>query len=187
MRFGRGLALVRGGKTIGWSMLVGFALTGEAAAQASLPPVTVEPEPVRRRAAVASAPISPARGLRHHRGVRRASPAPRPSPAPAAMPSAPAAEAASDGLAGIAGPGRGALSPVVSALPANTTTLDGQTIRRLPIFSYGDIFRPLGGFDVSNYGQGGVGYGIALRGFSDGDHGKDIAYFIDGEIGRAHV
>ena len=172
-------------------MLVGLALTGEAASQSSLPPVTVEPEPVRRRAAVASAPIAPERALRRHRSVRRASKAPRPSPEPAAMPSSRTGEAASDGLAGIAGPDRGALSPAVSALPANTTALDGQAIRRLPIFSYGDIFRPLGGFDVSNYGQGGVGYGIALRGFSDGDHGKDIAYFIDGvpvnEVSSIHI
>ena len=88
-------------------------------------------------------------------------------------------------------PGRGALSPAVSALPANTTTLDATTIGRLPVFSYGDLFRPLGGFDVSSYGQGGIGYGIALRGFTDGEHGRDIAYFIDGvpvnEVSSIHT
>jgi outer membrane receptor protein involved in Fe transport len=98
------------------------------------------------------------------------------------------------GGAGLGSPGdvaKTVLSPAVSALPASTTTVDSRTIERLPVFSYGDIFRPLTGFDVSNYGQGGVGYGIALRGFSDSDHGKDIAYFIDGvpvnEVSSIHI
>jgi outer membrane receptor protein involved in Fe transport len=72
------------------------------------------------------------------------------------------------------------LSPAADALPAETTTLGPKAIEREPIFSYGDIFRPLTGFDVSNYGQGGLGYGISLRGFTDAEHGRDIAYFIDG-------
>jgi outer membrane receptor for ferrienterochelin and colicin len=72
------------------------------------------------------------------------------------------------------------LSPAADALPAETTTLGPEQIERTPIFSYGDIFRPLTGFDVSNYGQGGLGYGISLRGFIDAEHGRDIAYFIDG-------
>lgn len=88
-------------------------------------------------------------------------------------------------------PGRGALSPAVAALPANTTTLDAAAIGKLPVFSYGDLFRPLTGFDVSNYGQGGVGYGISLRGFTDGEHGRDVAYFIDGapvnEVSSIHT
>ena len=88
-------------------------------------------------------------------------------------------------------PGRGALSPAVTALPANTTTLDAAAIGKLPVFSYGDLFRPLTGFDVSNYGQGGVGYGISLRGFTDGEHGRDVAYFIDGapvnEVSSIHT
>jgi outer membrane receptor protein involved in Fe transport len=72
------------------------------------------------------------------------------------------------------------LSPSADALPAETTTLGPEAIQREPIFSYGDIFRPLTGFNVSNYGQGGLGYGISLRGFTDAEHGRDIAYFIDG-------
>jgi len=71
------------------------------------------------------------------------------------------------------------LSPSPDALPAETTTLGPEAIQREPIFSYGDIFRPLTGFDISNYGQGGLGYGISLRGFTDAEHGRDIAYFID--------
>ena len=72
-----------------------------------------------------------------------------------------------------------ALFPSASALPGNTTVIDAAEIARLPVQSYGDLFRPVAGFDVSNYGQGGVGYGIALRGFSDAEHGRDVAVFID--------
>lgn len=83
------------------------------------------------------------------------------------------------------------LSPSVEALPANTTVIDAAQIARLPVQSYGDIFRPIAGFDVSNYGQGGVGYGISLRGFTDAEHGRDVAFFIDGvpinEVSSIHT
>ena len=95
------------------------------------------------------------------------------------------------GDAGASAPLRTSLSPSVSALPANTTVVDAAAISRTPVFSYGDILRPLTGFDVSNYGQGGVGYGIALRGFTDAEHGRDIAYVIDGvpvnEVSSIHT
>ncbi|GBU18180.1 MULTISPECIES: TonB-dependent receptor [Methylobacterium] len=94
----------------------------------------------------------------------------------------------------IAGPATGlrtALSPSVAALPASTTVLGAAEIARLPVQSYGDLFRPIAGFDVSNYGQGGVGYGIALRGFSDAEHGRDVAVFVDGvpinEVSSIHT
>ena len=77
-------------------------------------------------------------------------------------------------------PGRGDVSSSVTALPAAVTVLDAPAIARLPVASYGDLFRSLPGFDVSNYGQGAVGYGISLRGYTDGEHGRDIAYVIDG-------
>jgi len=77
-------------------------------------------------------------------------------------------------------PDRTTLSPDAAAQPANTTVLDQRTIQREPNTSYGDLFRPLPGFNVSNYRQGGVASGITLRGFTDGEHGRDIAYFIDG-------
>lgn len=112
------------------------------------------------------------------------------SASPTGVPVAGAPSSAGFG-ADAAGPGRGALSPAASALPANTTTIDAATIARLPVSSYGDIFRPLAGFDVSNYGQGGVGYGISLRGFTDAEHGRDIAYVVDGvpinEVSSIHT
>ena len=84
-----------------------------------------------------------------------------------------------------------ALSPSVEALPASTTVIDAAQIARLPVQNYSDIFRPVAGFDVSNYGQGGVGNGIALRGFTDAEHGRDVAFFIDGvpinEVSSIHT
>lgn len=100
----------------------------------------------------------------------------------------------SAGVSTIAGPAtslKTALSPSVAALPASTTVLGAAEIARLPVQSYGDLFRPIAGFDVSNYGQGGVGYGIALRGFSDAEHGRDVAVFVDGvpinEVSSIHT
>ena len=72
------------------------------------------------------------------------------------------------------------LSPLPSAQPVSTTTLTQEQIAKQSVTTYGDLFRPLTGVSVNNFGQGGVGYGIALRGFPDGDHGRDIAYALDG-------
>jgi len=74
----------------------------------------------------------------------------------------------------------GDLSTAGAALPANSSTIDARMIRQTPIASYGDIFRPLEGFEVSNYGQGAIGYGLSLRGYTNAEHGRDIAYYIDG-------
>lgn len=88
-------------------------------------------------------------------------------------------------------PGRGEVSSAVTALPAAVTVVDAPTITRMPVASYGDLFRSLPGFDISNYGQGGIGYGLSMRGYTDGEHGRDIAYFIDGvplnEVSSLHT
>ncbi|UQD75571.1 TonB-dependent receptor [Bradyrhizobium japonicum] len=88
-------------------------------------------------------------------------------------------------------PGRGDVSSAVTALPAAVTVLDAPAISRLAVSTYGDLFRPLPGFNVSNYGQGAVGYGLSLRGYTDAEHGRDIAYFIDGvplnEVSSLHT
>ena len=69
--------------------------------------------------------------------------------------------------------------------------MGGPTVQRMPVWSYGDIFRSLPEFNVSNYGQGAIGYGISLRGYTEAEHGRDIAYFIDGvplnEISSIHT
>jgi len=87
---------------------------------------------------------------------------------------------------------RTAVTSDAAALPAATTILDANDIRRTPIVnSYVDLFRPLPGFNVNNFGQGGIGNGIAIRGFTDLEHGRDVAYFIDGvpinEVSSIHT
>lgn len=72
------------------------------------------------------------------------------------------------------------LSTAAAALPAGSTTLNAQAIAQTPIASYGDIFRALPGFEVANYGQGAIGYGLSMRGYTNAEHGRDIAYYIDG-------
>ncbi|MET0720144.1 MAG: TonB-dependent receptor plug domain-containing protein, partial [Tardiphaga sp.] len=79
-----------------------------------------------------------------------------------------------------AAPGRGDVSSAVTALPAAVTVMDAPAISRLAVNVYGDLFRSLPGFNISNYGQGAIGYGISLRGYTESEHGRDIAYYIDG-------
>jgi outer membrane cobalamin receptor len=162
------------------TMLAGTAARAQdIAPQGSLPPVTITP-----------APAPPSRALR-----------PRPAPRPVLRVASPASSASRTAATGPALPAnvpalsaevtRNDLSPSVAALPAASTTIDSETIYRRPYVTYGDIFRPVTGFNVSNYGQGAIGYGIALRGYTEGEHGRDIAYFIDGvpvnEISSIHT
>jgi len=60
----------------------------------------------------------------------------------------------------------------LSVAPAPVTVLESSDIARMPILSYG-------------------GYGIAIRGFTDLEHGRDVAYFIDGvplnEVSSIHT
>ena len=58
--------------------------------------------------------------------------------------------------------------------------MDAPAISRLAVNVYGDLFRSLPGFNISNYGHGAIGYGISLRGYTESEHGRDIAYYIDG-------
>jgi len=67
-----------------------------------------------------------------------------------------------------------------AAGPASVTIVGAEDIAETAVFSYGDILRPVAGVTVNNFGQGGVAYGIALRGFPSGSHGKDVAVFVDG-------
>jgi outer membrane receptor protein involved in Fe transport len=96
-----------------------------------------------------------------------------------------------DPLPGLAPAVKSALSPSVAALPANTTLIDAAQIARLPVQNAIDVLRPLAGIDVSNFGQGGVGNGIALRGFDGTEHARNIAFFIDGvpinEVSSIHI
>ena len=58
--------------------------------------------------------------------------------------------------------------------------MDAPAISRLAVNVYGDLFRSLPEFNISNYGHGAIGYGISLRGYTESERGRDIAYYIDG-------
>ncbi|MDC7784465.1 TonB-dependent receptor [Rhodoplanes sp. TEM] len=152
------------------------AATGGATASAGataersdtrLPPLTVT---APRRS---SRPASSAADGRTSRGAE-------PAPTPVAAGTAPATGLMLSGPGGEGGPGRGQLSTAASAQPAASTTLDSAWISRTPVSTYGDLFRSVPGMNVSNFGQGAIGYGISMRGFNEGDHGRDVAYAIDG-------
>jgi outer membrane receptor protein involved in Fe transport len=105
--------------------------------------------------------------------------------------SPPTASGTSGAVTAQATPGRGDVSSAVTALPAAVTVLNAPAIGRLPVATYGDLFRSLPGFNVSNFGQGAIGYGLSLRGYTEAEHGRDIAYYIDGvpvnEISSLHT
>ena len=147
--------------------------TMPAKAQSALPPVTVTSPEARR----APATVRPERRARPARITAR-----RPVAAPAAAASLNVvAETTS----------RGDISSSVTALPAATTVVDAGMIARAPVATYTDLFRTLPGFNVSNLGQGAVGSGISLRGYIESEHGRDIAYVIDGvpvnEVSSLHT
>ncbi|MBK1833502.1 TonB-dependent receptor [Roseibacillus ishigakijimensis] len=72
------------------------------------------------------------------------------------------------------------LSPDALDGPSSVSEVTHEDLARQPIVSYPDLFRQVTGVTVNDFGQGGVGSGIALRGFPSGDHGKDVAVFVDG-------
>jgi outer membrane receptor protein involved in Fe transport len=141
-----------------------------------LPPVTVTAPEARQPSA------------RRRAASARTSAAPRARQTPVA-----ATPRATSPVAGGLGttPSRGDVSSAVTALPASVTVVNAPAIARMPVATYGDLFRSLPGFNISNYGQGAVGYGMALRGFTEAEHGRDIAYFIDGmpvnEVSSLHT
>jgi len=66
------------------------------------------------------------------------------------------------------------------AAPASVTVIDKRQLDRQTITTYGDMFRPVPGMWVVEYGQGNVAYGLSMRGFTSAEHGRDIAVFLDG-------
>jgi outer membrane receptor protein involved in Fe transport len=73
-----------------------------------------------------------------------------------------------------------ALSSRPDASPASVTVIDRRQIDRNFVGTYGDLFRGVTGVMVNEYGQGGVAYGLTIRGFDDGNHGRDVAVYLDG-------
>jgi outer membrane receptor protein involved in Fe transport len=176
---------------VSWRLaLAGIALSGLSAenpakaqtvqsgsAATALPPVTV------------SASQSPARRARRNQVSERTNSArlvQRSQTPSSSQPSATGLAAGADTT-----PRRGDVSSAVTALPAAVTVVDSPAISRLAVSTYGDLFRSLPGFNVSNFGQGAVGYGLSLRGYTEAEHGRDIAYYIDGvplnEVSSLHT
>ena len=48
------------------------------------------------------------------------------------------------------------------------------------IRNYNDLLKPIAGVAANDFDQGGVGYGLTLRGFSERSNGGNVALFIDG-------
>jgi outer membrane receptor protein involved in Fe transport len=72
------------------------------------------------------------------------------------------------------------LSSDRGANPASVTTAKYPAEIKRATTSYGELLRPLTGVTIDNYGQGGIGYGISIRGFDQLEHGRDVATFVDG-------
>ncbi len=154
------------------------AQTGPGGAAAgALPPVTI------------AAPETALRRVRRSELSARTNAARQSQRSPVTQPASPPQVGA--GFSAGATPGRGDVSSAVTALPAAVTVLDSPAISRLAVATYGDLFRSLPGFNVSNYGQGGIGYGLSLRGYTESEHGRDIAYYVDGvplnEVSSLHT
>ncbi|MGD8609072.1 MAG: TonB-dependent receptor [Myxococcales bacterium] len=66
-----------------------------------------------------------------------------------------------------------------SDISASSIDLTGQEIRLRPYISTGDLLNAAPGFYAIQHAGGGKANQYFLRGF-DGDHGTDIAFFVDG-------
>ncbi|EME71543.1 TonB-dependent receptor plug [Paramagnetospirillum caucaseum] len=79
--------------------------------------------------------------------------------------------------------GRSAKSAVSSspeALPASVTVMTAEEIGRRPVSHYTDLFRPVAGMAIGRFQPGGLAVGIAMRGYSSGNHGRELARVVDG-------
>lgn len=83
-------------------------------------------------------------------------------------------------ITGYGEPPKTALLDSPTANPASTTPLTYSDADKRNVRTYGDLLRPVTGVTVVQFDQGGTPYGITLRGYSNGDHGHDIGYMVDG-------
>jgi outer membrane receptor protein involved in Fe transport len=146
-----------------WSFVE--VLPARAQGDKPLPPVTVD-SPDRQKTARATQKRTERSGA-----AKRTAAAPKPQVQPAVV-------AGNNGA--LDDVSKSTLSQTASAQPAATTGLDAQQIQLLPVATYTDLFRSLPGFNIANFGQGGIASGISLRGYTESEHGRDIAYYIDG-------
>ncbi len=72
------------------------------------------------------------------------------------------------------------LSPDPAAAPASVTMLKYTEAQKRNTRDYSDLLRNVTGVAANSFDQGGVGFGFALRGFSERSNGGNVAYSIDG-------
>lgn len=77
-------------------------------------------------------------------------------------------------------PDKSSLSASRAVNPASVTIAKYPVEVKRSTNTYGDLLRPLTGVTVNTYGQGGLGYGVTIRGFDTLEHGRDVATFVDG-------
>ncbi len=71
----------------------------------------------------------------------------------------------------------------MGATKTSTAAVSGfgqQLIQSVALASSADLFRVLPGFQISDFGQGPVAQGIALRGWTTIADGQDLAFYVDG-------
>ena len=66
------------------------------------------------------------------------------------------------------------------AQPASVTVLKYSEVAKRNTRDYSDLLRNVTGVAANSFDQGGVGFGIALRGYSERSNGGNVAYAIDG-------
>ncbi|MEW5835632.1 MAG: TonB-dependent receptor plug domain-containing protein [Pseudomonadota bacterium] len=72
------------------------------------------------------------------------------------------------------------LSNDPAAGPASVSVLGYSEEVKSSVRDYSDLLKPAMGVSSNNFGQGGVGYGLTLRGFSSRASGSNTAISIDG-------
>jgi outer membrane receptor protein involved in Fe transport len=72
------------------------------------------------------------------------------------------------------------VSSTPESLPASVTVISAEEIERRPISHYTDLFRPVAGMTIARFQPGGLAVGMAMRGYSNGNHGRELARIVDG-------
>ena len=71
------------------------------------------------------------------------------------------------------------LSGHPAAAPASVSVIRFSEVEKRNTRDYTDLLRTVTGVAANSFDQGGVGFGIALRGFSERSNGGNVAYSID--------
>lgn len=77
-------------------------------------------------------------------------------------------------------PSKLTLSSDPATNPASVTVFDYPDEKKYSVRDYADLLKPVTGVSSNNFDQGGIGFGLTLRGFSQRSNGGSSAVFIDG-------